>query len=98
MLPTVLPAREPMLMDRWIDADLLQIEMRQLKPEMISQPEATSPPDPFIGASQFALFVALVLATASVVEVVTVRHRTSVRHRRALGRESRRSAASKWPS
>jgi hypothetical protein len=88
MPETVLPRREAALMDRWID--VLQVELRQLEPEDVSQGEPPSPPDPFISAGQFALFVSLVLATVSVVEVVTVRHKTSARRRRALGREARR--------
>lgn len=85
----VLSRREPMLMDRWVDADMHQVELRQPEPENVSRGEPQSAPDPSLGAGQFALFVSLVLATVSVVEVVTVRHGTSARHRRALGRESR---------
>jgi len=85
----VLSRREPMLMDRWVDADMPQVELRQPEPENVSGDDPRSAPDPSIGARQFALFVSLVLATVSVVEVVTVRHGTSARHRRALGRESR---------
>jgi len=89
MPETVLPRRERMPIDRWVGADVLQVELRQPEPENVSQDEPPSAPDPFISAGQFALFVSLVLATVSVVEVVTVRHRTSARHRRALGRDSR---------
>ena len=93
----VLSRREPILMDRWVDADvpqvdaaMPQIELLRPEPENVSLGESRSAPDPWEDARQFALFVSLVLATASVVEVVTVRHGTSARHRRALGRESRR--------
>jgi hypothetical protein len=90
MPETVLPRREPALMDRWIDADLLQAELRELEPENVSPGEPSSALDPFVSAGQFALFVSLVLATMSVVEVVTVRRGTSARHRRALGGEAGR--------
>jgi hypothetical protein len=85
----VLSRREPTLMDRWVDADMPQVELRQPEPENVSRGEPRSAPDPSVSAGQFALFVSLVLATVSVVEVVTVRHGTSARHRRALGHESR---------
>ncbi|MGA8315094.1 MAG: hypothetical protein WB768_04475 [Bradyrhizobium sp.] len=85
----VLSPREPMLMERWVDADMAQVELRQAEPENVSGDDPQSGPDPSASAVQFALFVSLVLATVSVVEVVTVRHGTSARHRRALGRESR---------
>jgi hypothetical protein len=90
MPETILARREPMLTERWSDADLLQVELRQLEPENVSQDEPPSAPDFLLSAAQFALFLSLVLATVSVVEVVTVRHGTSARHRRALGREARR--------
>jgi hypothetical protein len=90
MPETILARREPALMDRWSDADVLQVELRQLEPEIVSQGEPASAPDPLVSAGQFALFLSLVLATVSVMEVVTVRHATSARHRRALGREARR--------
>jgi hypothetical protein len=90
MPETVLPRREPALMDRWIDADLLQAELRELEPENVSPGEPSSALDPFVSAGQFALFVSLVLETMSVVEVVTVRRGTSARHRRALGGEAGR--------
>jgi hypothetical protein len=85
----VLSRREPILMDRWVDADMPQVELRQPEPENVSGGDPRSAPDPSEGARQFALLVSLVLATVSVVEVVTVRHGTSARQRRALGRESR---------
>ena len=85
----VLSRREPILMDRWVDADMPQVELRQPEPENVSGDDPRSAPDPSEGARQFALLVSLVLATVSVVEVVTVRHGTSARQRRALGRESR---------
>jgi hypothetical protein len=69
----VLPARESTLMDRWVDADLIQVELRQGEPDTVSPAEPPSPPDALTSASQFALFVALVLATVSVVEIATVR-------------------------
>jgi hypothetical protein len=67
-------ARGPAPMDRWVDADLIQVELRQSEPDTVLQPEPSSPPDALTSASQFALFVALVLATVSVVEIATVRH------------------------
>jgi hypothetical protein len=79
-----LPAREPALVDRWVDADLIEVELRQSEPDTVSQAEPSSSPDAI--ASQFALFVALVLATVSVVEIATVRGS-------APGREARRWAA-----
>ena len=86
MPETVLSRREPMPADRWADADVLQVELRQPEPENVSRGETLSAPDPFVSAGQFALFISLVLATVSVVEVATMRHETSARHRRALGR------------
>ena len=70
----VVPAREPTLADRWVDGDLINVELRQSEPDTASPAEPSSPPDDFTGASQFALFVALVLATVSVVEITTVRY------------------------
>jgi hypothetical protein len=67
---TLTPVREGTLADRWADADMIQVELRELEPERVS--EAPSP-EPFASASQFALFVSLVLATISVVEVATIR-------------------------
>jgi hypothetical protein len=66
-------AREPAPMDRWVDADLIQIQLRHSEPDTVSQPQPSSPLDALTSASQFALFVALVLATVSVVEIATVR-------------------------
>jgi len=80
----VLPAREPALVDRWVDADLIEVELHQREPDTVSQAEPSSSPDAI--ASQFALFVALVLATVSVEEIATVRGS-------APGREARRWAA-----
>lgn len=71
-------------MDRWVDADLIEVELRQSEPDTVSQAEPSSSPDAI--ASQFALFVALVLATVSVVEIATVRGS-------APGREAWRWAA-----
>jgi hypothetical protein len=82
----VLPARAPALMDRWVDADLVQVELRQSEPDVASQADAPSAPDALTSAGQFALFVALVLATVSVVEIATVRGS-------APGTEARRWAA-----
>ena len=84
-----LSRREPILMERWVDADMPQVELLQPEPKNVSGDDPRSASDPSVGAGQFALFVSLVLATVSVVEVVTVRHGASARHRRALGRESR---------
>jgi hypothetical protein len=89
MPETVVPRREPAPMDRWADADVLQVELRQPEPENVFRAEPPSAPDLLASASQFALFVSLVLATVSVMEVVTMRHGTSARQRRALGRDAR---------
>jgi hypothetical protein len=70
--------------DRWVDADLIKVELRQSEPDTVSQAEPSSSPDTI--ASQFALFIALVLATVSVVEIASVRGS-------APGREARRWAA-----
>jgi hypothetical protein len=64
----LIPVQETTLTDRWEDADMLQIEAREF------EPEPPSPPEPFVRASQVALFVALVLATMSVIEVATGPH------------------------
>ena len=82
----VLPVRAPTLMDRWVDADLIEVGPRQSEPDTLSQAEPSSSPDAIASASQFALFVALVLATVSVVEIATVRGS-------APGGEARRWAA-----
>ncbi|HEY2446536.1 MAG TPA: hypothetical protein VGI20_12445 [Rhizomicrobium sp.] len=79
--------REPAPMDRWVDADLIRVELRPSEPDTVSQPEPSSPPDALTSASQCALFVALVLATVSVVEIATVRHGSTP------GAEARRWAA-----
>jgi hypothetical protein len=73
-------------MDRWVDADLIEVGPRQSEPDTVSQAEPSSSPDAIASASQFALFVALVLATVSVVEIATVRGS-------APGGEARRWAA-----
>jgi hypothetical protein len=78
--PEIVLSREPMLMDRWVDSEMPQFELRRPEPENVSQGESRSAPDPSVDARQFALFVSLVLATVSVVEVVTVRHGPSARH------------------
>jgi hypothetical protein len=69
---TLAPMREATLSDRWVDVDMLRLDLSELEPKRISEPP--SPPGPFESAKQFALFVALVLAVASVVEVATARH------------------------
>jgi hypothetical protein len=69
----VLAARESKLMDRWVDAAPMEIELRQREIGIMSQAEPSPPPDALTGASQFALFVALVLATVAVAEIATVR-------------------------
>jgi hypothetical protein len=65
MPETIMPAREPMLMDRWPDENLLWIELRELEPEAV--PPRAEP----MARREVALLVSLVLATWSVVEVAT---------------------------
>ena len=62
----VMPVREPMLMDRWPDENLLWIELRELEPDSLLPPAK-----PVATTRQFALMVSLVLAAWSVVEVAT---------------------------
>lgn len=69
MPDAVMPLREPVLMDRWPDENLLWVELRDLEPESASQAE------PVVVAPQVALLVSLVLATLSVVTVATGWHR-----------------------
>lgn len=69
----ILPAGEASLMERWVDADLVQAELRQSEPDPGPQVEPSPLSDQLDSASQFALFVALVLATVSIVEIATVR-------------------------
>jgi hypothetical protein len=64
---TMMPKREPTLMDRWPHTDLLEVELRELEPEPAPQTKQ------FKIARHFALFVTLVLATMTVVEVATGR-------------------------
>jgi hypothetical protein len=67
MPDTVMPVRQPMLMDRWPDENLLWIELRELEPDPVAQPK----PELAATTRQFALMVSLVLATWSVIEVTT---------------------------
>ncbi len=83
---TIMPRREPALMDRWNDTELLQVELRELEPENVSPSEPQ--PEPFANAVQLALFVSLVLATVSVVEVATLRRGTGARRSRWPDRKS----------
>ena len=62
----VMPVREPMLMDRWPDENLLWIELHELEPDSLLPPAK-----PVATTRQFALMVSLVLAAWSVVEVAT---------------------------
>ena len=57
--------------DRESDPDTAQLELASFEPERVSEPPL---PEPLASASQFALFISLVLAIASVVEVATGRH------------------------
>ena len=77
---TIIPGREPTLMDRWPDTNLLEVELRELEPEPVSQ--AT----PLVTMRHLALFVSLVLATVAVVEVATGRQEGSARRRRMPAR------------
>jgi hypothetical protein len=70
--PFLLPARQSMLMDRWPETNLIQIEQRELEAEPIAEP------NPPVKVRQFALFVSLVLAVVSVIEVVTSRQGTRI--------------------
>jgi len=67
------PAGKAPPMERWADADLVQVGLRQSESDPGSRVESSPVRDQLDGASQFALFVALVLATVSVVEIATVR-------------------------
>jgi hypothetical protein len=64
---TILPGREPTPMDGWPAPNLLEVELRELEPESISQPM------PLVTMRQLASFVSLVLATAAAVGVATAR-------------------------
>ena len=68
---TPVPVREATLAGRWVDVDVLRLELSELQPKRISAPPLR--PGPSESAKQFGLFVALVLAVASVVEIATVR-------------------------
>jgi hypothetical protein len=80
MPDTVMPAREPMLMDRWPDENLLWIELRELEPEPLTRAE------PVVPSRHVALLVSLVLATLSVVSVATGWQGASTRVRPAFWR------------
>jgi hypothetical protein len=79
MPETVMPVREPMLMDRWPDENLLWIELRELEPEP-TPPRA----EPVTARREVALLVSLVLATWSVIEVTTGLWNRKTGARRAL--------------
>jgi hypothetical protein len=70
-----MPVREPMLMDRWPDENLLWVELRDLEPDPVARPE------PFVATRQVALLVSLVLATLSLVTVTTGWWKGSTRDR-----------------
>ena len=84
---TIVPARESMLMDRWPDTNLLQVELREPEPESELNPEPVPPEKPLVTMRHFALFVSLVLATVSVAEVATGSKKA------ALGSAGRRKAS-----
>jgi hypothetical protein len=65
MPDAIMAAREPMLMDRWPDENMLWIELRDLEPEPVSKAE------PIAANRHVALLVSLVLATMSVLTVAT---------------------------
>ena len=69
MPDTVMPVREPMLMERWPDENLLRIELRELEPDRV-QPRGPRA-KPAATTRQVALLVSLLLAAGSVVEVAT---------------------------
>lgn len=66
------PARQSMLMDRWPETTLIQIEQRELEAEPIAEPNAP------VNVRQVALFVSLVLAVVSIIEVATLRQGTRI--------------------
>jgi len=68
---TILPGREPMPMDGWPVPNLLEVELRELEPESVSQPT------PLMSMRHLASFVSLVLATMAVVGVAATRERRS---------------------
>jgi len=77
MPDTVMPVREPMLMDRWPDENLLWVELRDLEPEPVAQAQ------PVVATRHVALLVSLVLATVSVVTVATGWWKGSIRDQAA---------------
>jgi hypothetical protein len=87
MPDAVMAVREPMLMDRWPDENLLWIELRDLEPEPVSKAER------IVAPPQVALLVSLVLATLSVVTVATGWHRRGAGVDLMLWRHRRRPAA-----
>ena len=76
MPETIMPRREPTLMDRWPDTNLLEVELRELEP-----PQAAPQSPPLVTLRHLALFVSLVLATVAVVEVATARQESRARRR-----------------
>jgi hypothetical protein len=70
--PLFVPARQSMLMDRWPETTLIQIEQREL------EAEPTAEPNPPVNVRQVALFVSLVLAVVSIIEVATLRQGTRI--------------------
>jgi hypothetical protein len=72
MSPSFVPTRQSMLMDRWPETTLIQIEQRELEGEPIPEP------NPPVNVRQFALFVSLVLAVVSIIEVATLRQGTRI--------------------
>jgi hypothetical protein len=78
MPETIMPGREPSRMEPWPDTNLLEVELREL------EPEPTSETTPLTSIRHLALFVSLVLATASVVEI-------------AAGRPQGGARRHKWP-
>jgi len=87
MPDVVMAVREPMLMDRWPDENLLWIELRDLEPEPASQPK------PVVAGPEVALLVSLVLATLSVVTVATGWHRGGAGVHSVLWRRQKQPAA-----
>jgi len=87
MPDAVMAAREPLLMDRWPEENLLWIELRDLEPEPVPQAE------PIKAAPQAALLVSLVLATLSVVTVATGWHRGGADAHSVLWRRQKQPSA-----
>jgi len=87
---SIMPAAEPVLMDRWPDENLLWVELREFESESAAQAEPVATRRPI------ALMVALVLATVSVVSVATGWRKETVRVRPALWpRQAEAMAATK---